>query len=151
MMPSRPATSFLDLVVGPYNLALRTACVLSVLQDVPASTSLSFRGRRLPCVHLSDLLADRPQASMAFVVAIETRHAWVAVGVDDIDHLQRGDVPTLVRLPGFGLAHPTLFEGALRFSDRLLLVLEPMALSELVQARHAQFLPDPIPDDTIKV
>src|SRR4051812_17204225 len=121
-MATSSTTSFLDLAVGPYSLALHTRCVLSVLQDVPAAAALSFRDQQVPCLDLSYALAGRPHERLPFVIMLEAADRWAAIGVDDVDYLHPGEVSGLMRLPRFGLLRAELYEGALRGADRLLVV-----------------------------
>ena len=86
---------------------------------------------------LSDVLAlsSTPAlGALPFVLVIEHHAEGVALAVGAVRHLQYRDAPSLLRLPTFALRDPTIFAGALRFSDRLMLVLAPAGLVRCVRS-----------------
>ncbi|HET6347204.1 MAG TPA: hypothetical protein VFH51_19885 [Myxococcota bacterium] len=132
MLDPRPATC-LELLVGPYALALRAAVVLQILEAVPAGEPFTFRQRRWPLCDLGEALAGGRRAVVPFALVLEAAGEGAVIGVDRIAHVAGTPVPAA--LPTFGLARPDLFEAALRHQGRLLLLLSPAALVAYVRAR----------------
>ena len=128
-------TTFLDLAVGHYRLALKTDCVVGILADQPALPTLRFREAEVPLVDLSSTFSGRARAQVPFVVAVEARSGRVLLGVDTVGHLRLAADARLLPLPGFGLARPDLFSGVLRDGQGLLMLLSPEALPTLSAAK----------------
>lgn len=127
--------TYLELAVGPFALALAAQRVLQVLQDVRVGPTVSVRGAEVPFADLAFLFGGSVRVEVPFMIAVEHERRVVGVGVDRVGHLRRRDAPTLHHVPGFGLAAPALFAGAVRDGERLLLVLEPGALVALTRDR----------------
>jgi hypothetical protein len=125
MNDPRPATC-LELIVGPYALALRAAVVLQIVEAVPTGEPFTFRQRRWPVCDLGEALAGVHRRTLPYALAIEAAGEAAVLGVDRIAHVIGTPLPTA--LPTFGLTRPDLFEGALRHEGRLLLLLSPAAL-----------------------
>jgi hypothetical protein len=124
-------STYLDVSVGPYELALQANVVLAVQYEVRFQNPLELRGRKLPLVDLAATFVGTRREQLPFVVAIEVGGVAAAVGVDRVGHLERVTAPRLSAVPAFGLAEPELFEGALRAGGRLVLVLRPAGLVAL--------------------
>jgi hypothetical protein len=128
-MPGAQATTFLDLHVGQFRLALSADHVLGVVPE--ASPPVALRGEQLPFCDLSTLFAETQRPRAPFAICFEAGSARVAVGVDRVDHLRVTTDAKLLTMPTFGLRLPELFLGILRDPSGLLLVLSPVRLAEL--------------------
>ena len=127
-----PGTPYLDLVVGPYRLAVPAPSVLSVDQDFsPANDGP-------PYADLRDLFCQGPKRSRApFAVLLEAEGEQIWAGVDGVGHLRSDQSGPLELIPSLGLRHPSLFAGALRHGDSLSLVVWAPKLVEFVRIGHA--------------
>jgi len=154
-------TTYLEMTIGAYRLAVRTDRVTAVQQEVdvdpvlpegggprgPVSAEVKVRGVTVPLVDLrGDASGEMGSGSIADVVPFVVGLALagdggtaVAVAADRIDYVgaQHG-LP--VRLPAFGLRNPELFEGAVRHGDDLLLILAPGGVAALARV-HNEFDP----------
>ena len=129
--PRHDETTYLDLTVGRYSLALLARTVLMVQQDVALGPTFELRGLEVPLADLAAVFGGPTRREAPFVVAFEADDRTAAVGVDRVSHLRHRERPLVRRLPGFGLTRPELIEGALGDGGRLLLVLSPAALMAL--------------------
>jgi hypothetical protein len=129
-MTTRLSATCLELVVGPYALAVRAAAVLAVREAVSVGEPFAFQQRTLPVCDLGHAFGAAPRAVMPFALVLDTAPGPVVIGVDRIAHLHGTTTPAA--LPSFGLRRPQLFEGALREGGRLLLLLSPSALAAYV-------------------
>jgi hypothetical protein len=129
------AGTFLDVSVGPYELALLASVVLAVQYEVPYTPVVELRGRRIPLVDLFDSFALGRRTILPYVVAFEVDGRDAAVGVDRVGHLGRGEAPRPIAVPPFGLREPRLFLGAMKADQRLVLVLNPAGLFGLAAPR----------------
>lgn len=126
--------AYLEILVGPYTVALPAHAVVTVRPDVVVEAELAVRGGNVPMVDLAHVFGGEMRHQVPFAVVFEAGRDSFAVGVDRVDHWGRRDVPALVKLPAFGLRYPELFLGGLRDdNERLLWVLKPEALASLVQ------------------
>ncbi|MEE8408236.1 MAG: hypothetical protein V3T05_01400 [Myxococcota bacterium] len=128
------ATTYLDLSVEQFRLALRTDCVIGVQNDIMPTDSFQFRGAAYAFGDLRTILAGVAKSPAPFGVAFEADGASAMVGVDSVHHWRPDESTTMRPLPAFGLNHPELFEGALRDDSGLLLVMRPAALAQLTAA-----------------
>jgi chemotaxis signal transduction protein len=126
---------YLDLTVGPYALAISAGAVLLVRQDVRLASSLDVRGVHVPACDLGALFGLGKRPVVPFLIACDGGGRVAALGVDRVGHLRQRDVPTLRHVPALGLRVPQLFAGGIAYDERLLLVLDPVALVELTHDR----------------
>ena len=123
-------SAYLDLGVGPFDLALRATAVVSVAQEVPVlDQTVTIRGAAIPVIDLGSLFGGGARALLPFVITLQNVDHEIALGVDRVTHLRDGAVGLPV--PDFGLLRPELFEGAMRQGERLLLVLNPEVITSL--------------------
>lgn len=103
--------------------------VQGVLTDVPTFGATRFRGERVPVVDLAALFVESHRMVAPFAIAVEHRGQRSLVGVDTVAaQVLSGD---LIPVPKLGLLRPDLFEGALRISSEIVLVLAPRSLVTL--------------------
>jgi hypothetical protein len=112
-------SSYLDLRVGPFALALRAELVRAVHQDATGSLC-----------DLASLFGAPERAVVPFAIVTEARGAELRLGVDRVGHL-RGVTGRAVPVPPLGLFAPELFEGAVRHGPDILLVIAPAAVAAL--------------------
>jgi len=133
--PQRLETTYLDLAVGGFRLALSARAVIGVQQDVAVAPALELRGQRLRFLDLASGFGGATRRVAPFVIAFESGPGPAAVGIDAVNHLRLHEAP-LVAVPPFGLARPALWTGAVRSGSTLLFVLHPEALWEYVTSAN---------------
>ncbi|MBI5510045.1 MAG: chemotaxis protein CheW [Deltaproteobacteria bacterium] len=117
------ALTFLELVVGPFRVAILADQVRHVIADVDLDADLDDDGERLRLVDLHALFlkATRPRAP--FAVVLQTERTRIAVAVDRLVHLRLPD-PAPIAVPRLGLRAPALFPNAERDAKGVLLLLD---------------------------
>lgn len=135
-MPATSATTYLDLGVGVFRLALRADCVVGVQRDIEPTQNVEFRGQKYAFADLRALFANGGEEPAPYGVAFEVDGSVAMIGVESVDHWRPGESASLRPLPGFGLGNLQLFEGALRDDRGLLLVLRPAFLAQLTTANQ---------------
>lgn len=136
-------TTYLDMTVGPFRLALRTRCVVIVNQDVSLTepevvfrgalvATVELRAERVPLIRFStgDRRTLEPGDRVPFIVAVDGPTGPVALAADRVGYVHNLGT-TRLAVPHFGMLSPDLFEGAVRAEEDLLLLLAPPALSRL--------------------
>lgn len=143
-------TTYLQLTVGRFRLALPTTAVVEVRQwdeDSPSGMG-TIEGADEPAKLWVDLGEAHDPPSFPpgagqpdpgtwghgrlYTVLVETTQGPVGVAADSIDYVAHGDRPQ-VAVPRFGLREPDLFAGATRHGDHLLIVLLPESLAALAR------------------
>jgi hypothetical protein len=129
---------YFELRAGPFRLGLPTHAVLSVMEGPTESDGeVTFRERSVRCIDLRTLLTERVfDSPPALAAVIETgapgARGSLALGVDWVGTVPITHTAPLAHIPGFGLRHPELFQGALRWEGRLVLALNLDGLERLV-------------------